>query len=354
MSENLNNCSVIEDIDLSLYKFGLIHKQNINNYLVTDRQKKFQKFKCYALTAILFVIIIWMFFHLKFYKNPNYPIFYYDLLKYFGGLPQYTYALCIFGLVMALRLVYLFNYSDQRLHKWLDIIKVLKGLESMDAIGLENADEYKLFIRRIKFYKFLIGISLKMTSIFSIILNISVTFLIFNTVQSLFFGILNAIFYWLWITYCFGVQLYSFLFYFMSCYYFKIRFKTLINKISRKSKLSVSKLTARIIREHNSICNDIEKYNEFWKSFNFTLTYTLIPINLIFLQQILFDDLILTQIITYILVLIPYMFSHVMLNLVSASVYINASKSHKFLFLFVFQFQTKFFSAINFKQRIKV
>jgi hypothetical protein len=53
MSDNLNDSSVIENIDLSLYKYGLIHKQNIDNYLVTDKEKKFQKFKCYASTAIL-------------------------------------------------------------------------------------------------------------------------------------------------------------------------------------------------------------------------------------------------------------------------------------------------------------
>jgi len=57
MTENLNNSSVIEDIDLRLYKYGLIHKQNINNFLVTDKQKKFQKFKSYAITVILFAII---------------------------------------------------------------------------------------------------------------------------------------------------------------------------------------------------------------------------------------------------------------------------------------------------------
>jgi hypothetical protein len=58
MTDNLNNCCVIENIDLPLYKYGLIHKQNINNYLVTDKHKKFQKFKSYALTAIFFVIVI--------------------------------------------------------------------------------------------------------------------------------------------------------------------------------------------------------------------------------------------------------------------------------------------------------
>jgi hypothetical protein len=43
MSENLNNSSVIEDIDLPLYKYGLIHNQYINNYLVTNKQKSFKR-----------------------------------------------------------------------------------------------------------------------------------------------------------------------------------------------------------------------------------------------------------------------------------------------------------------------
>jgi hypothetical protein len=58
MSENSKNSLVIEDIDLPLYKYGLIHKQNINNYLVTNRLKKFQQFKSYASTTILLLIII--------------------------------------------------------------------------------------------------------------------------------------------------------------------------------------------------------------------------------------------------------------------------------------------------------
>jgi hypothetical protein len=53
MLENFNSFSVIEDIDLPLYKYGLIHKQNIYDYLVTKKQKKFQQFKSYASTAFL-------------------------------------------------------------------------------------------------------------------------------------------------------------------------------------------------------------------------------------------------------------------------------------------------------------
>jgi hypothetical protein len=350
MSENLNNTSVIEDIDLPLYKYGLIHKQNINNYLVTNKQKKFQTIKSYASTAFLLLVIIRMLLQLRFYKNSNYPLFSYDVLNYVGGLTQFVIAMGLFGAVMTLRLLHLFNYSDESLYKWLDIIKVLKGLENKDSIGLKNEQIYESFVQRIKFLKFLIDITLKFAAFFIFFLFIGLTLLVSNTIQSLFFGILNAIFHGLWTNYALGVQLYSFLFYFMSCYYFEIRFKILNNNISRNSKLSVVKLTARIIREHNNICNDILKYDKFWKSFYFVLTYTIIPINLMLLQQLLLDDIILTAVLIYSMLVIIYSVSHIVVNLISASVNKNALKSHKFLF----KFQTKFLSSINVKQRIKV
>jgi hypothetical protein len=350
MSENLNNSSIIEDIDLPLYKYGLIYKQNIDNYLATNKQKILQQFKSYALTAILLIVSILLFIHLKFYKNPKDTIFYYDLFNYLGGLTEYTYAICLLGSLTSLRLIYLFNYSDESLYEWLDIIEVLKGLKSVDSIGLENREEYKLFIRRIKLFKFLVEISLKFFFYLSFFILITIAFLVFDTTQSIFYGILYAMFHWLWMNYSFGVQLYSFLFYFIICYYFRLRFKLLNNNISRNSKLSVAELTAKIIREHNNICNDILKYDKFWKRFYFVVTYTIIPINLMFLQQILFDDIILTAILLASMVVIIFIFCHIILNLISAAINTNASKSHKFLF----KFQIKFLSSINVRQRIKV
>jgi hypothetical protein len=350
MTDNSNNTCVIENIDSPLYKCGLIHKQNINNYLVTDKQKKFQKFKSYALTAIFFVFIIKMLLHFKFYKNPNYPLFYFDPLNYFGGLTQFVFATCLLGSVLCLRLIHLFNYSDESLYKWLDIIEVLKGLKSLDSIGLENNKQYELFIKRIKFFKFLIEISIKIISILVLFVLIGLTFLFCDTIQSLFFGILNAMFHSVWVNCALSVEFYSFLFYFIVCYYSTIRFKILNNKISRNSKLSFSKLTTRIIREHNNACNDILRYDKFWKKFYFTLTYTIIPINLMFLHLILFDDLILTAFLIASMIVIIFLFSHIVLNLISASVNKNALKSHNS----IFKFQTKFSSKINVKNKIKV
>ncbi len=66
--------------------------------------------------------------------------------------------------IPSLRLLYLFNYSDESLYKWLDIIKVLKGLENKDSIGLNNEEKYESFVQRIKFFKFVIEITLKFSS----------------------------------------------------------------------------------------------------------------------------------------------------------------------------------------------
>jgi hypothetical protein len=60
-----------------------------------------------------------------------------------GGLTQFVYATRLFGAVMTRRLLHLFNYSDESLYKWLDIIKVLKGLENKDSIGLKNEEIYE-------------------------------------------------------------------------------------------------------------------------------------------------------------------------------------------------------------------
>jgi hypothetical protein len=68
------------------------------------------------------------------------------------------------------------------------------------------------------------------------------------------------------------------------------------------------------------------------------------------LQQLLLDEIVFTAILIYSLAVTTYLFSHIILNLTSASVNKNASKSYKFLF----KFQTKFLSSMNIKQRIKV
>jgi hypothetical protein len=350
MSQNLNISSVIEDIDLPLYKYGLIHKQNINNYLVTNKQKKFKAFKSYTSTAIMFLISIRLLLQLRFYKNPNYPLFYYDVPNYFGGLTQFAYAIGFVGAVMTLRLIHLFNYSDESLYKWLVIIKVLKGLENKYLIGLKNEENYETFAQRIKLFKFLIEITLKFVALLVFFFYVGLAILVSDTIQGLFFRILNAIFHFLWLNYALGIHLYSILFFYMCCYYFEIRFKVLNNKISKNSKLSVDKLTTSIIREHNNICKDILEYNKFWKSFYLTLTYTIIPMNLMLLQQLLLDEITLTTVLIYSMAVTIYLIIFIVLNLISAEVNKNALESHKFLF----KFQTKFLSLINVKQRIKV
>ncbi len=88
------------------------------------------------------------------------------------------------------------------------LINVLKGLENKDSIGLKNEEIYESFVQRIKFFKFQIEIRIKFSAFLSFVLFIGLAFLVSNTIQSLFFGILNAIFDGLWTNYVLCVQLY--------------------------------------------------------------------------------------------------------------------------------------------------
>jgi hypothetical protein len=94
MDENLDKNNIIEDIDLPLYKYGLIHKQDVNNYFDSEKKKKVQKFKSISMICLALMNVIRFILCAKFFNN-EFPLFYYDLIKYYGGLNQYFYAIVI-------------------------------------------------------------------------------------------------------------------------------------------------------------------------------------------------------------------------------------------------------------------
>jgi hypothetical protein len=105
-----------------------------------------------------------------------------------------------------------------------------------------------------------------------------------------------------------------------------------------------------LIEEHNSICNDIKLHNKFWKYYSFAITYTLIPINLMTLQQVFFEDIIIPILILAIIFLVVFSSSQVMLNSITASINKEASISYKILI----RLNLDSNSYIKFKDRIKV
>jgi len=86
-------------------------------------------------------------------------------------------------------------------------------------------------------------------------------------------------------------------FFSLMCYYFHLK----INKFNKKldhllnygllSTFKISKLMKSFTFEHNQICIQISNYNQFWRKLYFKFIFTVIPMNLCFVYQLLFEEI---------------------------------------------------------------
>jgi hypothetical protein len=229
-----------------------------------------------------------------------------------------------------------FNHSNNNDYKWLKTIKVLNGSQSLDLLKIYNKNEIKEYVQKIKTLKFFLNLSVCSQLSFALFTTLAVLFLFFNYPDLIKFGLLTAFIYlinsYFWVT----VIAFSFFYYFIVCSYCKTIFKSFNNSIKQlfdgKGKAFLKyKTIDQLIKDHNSICLDIKLYNKFWQKYYFSLAYTLIPINLMGLQILLFED----QIIPIFCVTLSFIsvtiISHFMFNLMTASINSEASNSYKSL-----------------------
>jgi len=102
------------------------------------------------------------------------------------------------------------------------------------------------------------------------------------------FGILWSILWPVWTYTCGSLAFWSAAYYYIVCYYLKIRLNSIQNKLrdllskSRTSKIrSKCSTIKQILEEHNDLCRKIDNYNKFWRKY---LTITL----LIFISLVCF------------------------------------------------------------------
>jgi hypothetical protein len=355
MSDSIEEYSIIEDIDLPLYKYLFFYRFDIRNCFVSERQKFVQKLKSNILSVYLFICIIRYGINLKILKNKRIPAHYLDIIQYFGGIPEFIYLCTILALILTLAIVLIFNHSIDKEYEWLNIIRILKGLNSIDSLKFYDKNETKNYINRIKSVRIFI-ISLFCTWILlDILLCFAVIFLYFSSSGLIIYGILGSINFLLCVYLCLSVIAISFFYYFIVCYYCNKRFESFNNYIkqllNQKSKAFLKyKTFDQLIEDHNRICSEIKLYNKFWQKYYFSLTYTLIPINLLVLQLILFEDLMLPLLWPLITLFFGTFSSQMMFNLITASINSEASKSYKALV----QIYDQMNYTLNIKRKIKV
>jgi hypothetical protein len=320
---------------------------------VSDRQKFVQKIKSNIFSVILLSIVIrYVILLILFKKNRSY-IYYFDIVQYFGEFPEFYYLCAMFVSTLSFIIFYIFNHSNINDYEWLQIIKVLNGSQSLDSLKIYNKNEIQEFIQKIKSFKFFVYISAYSINIFDLLTALAVSYLFFNTSDLIRFGIFSAFIFFI-TGYCMSIVIiFCFLYYFIICFYCKTMFKSFnysVRKYFDGKAFLKYKTIDKLIKDHNSICLDIKLYNKFWQKYYFSLTYTLIPINLLMLQLILFEEQILPLLFALISFLLGTIGSHFIINLMSASINSEASK----LFEALLQMYRKTNSLLNTNRKIKV
>jgi hypothetical protein len=230
----------------------------------------------------------------------------------------------------------------------------LNGSQPLDSLKIYNKNEIQKYIQKIKTFKFFLNLCVYSILTFTFFTSLTVLFL-FNYSDLIRFGLFSAFIYLINCYFWLSIIGFSFLYYFIVCFYCKTIFKSFNNSIKLlfdgKGKAFLKyKTIDQLIENHNSICLDIKLYNKFWQKYYFSLTYTLIPVNLILLQLILFEEQILPLFFVCLLSFLVTIGSHLMFNLMTASVNREASKSYKSLL----EMYLKTNSLLNTKRKMKV
>jgi len=345
----LKNELIISDIDLALHVIGLIDRHQFNFSGRTFRFKNSYRF--YALLFWIFFNAIRYIFFLLVSEDGKVPISYLDSVQYIGGITQFHRLEILCGLISTFVILLHFTFSSDI--QWLEIIGILKGLQPMDGIKSLESSSVRQFVNKVRFMKNVIKIANLITILSLTLAIILVTLNSVDLTNILKYGILSILMLIILFSAASLVFTYSFLYYYIVCEYCKMKFNLLngLLKSVGSDKLFIEyKTITEILEQHNNIFNKISSYNKFWKIYYFTINYTLIPLDLLLLQQILFEESDIPIYFASIAVFIQCLGLHFILNSIIASVNKESSKSHKSLY----SFALKLISLLNIKHKIKV
>ena len=127
MAEIINEELVIKDIDLALYKYGLIDKTIDYNLNIEVKTNRFQKYKKYFFKIWPIFDAIRYIIYLISYKNGKLPKYYFDCVQYMGGISQFYYSCAILYSILAISIIIIFNKSNANHYQWLNIVYAIKG-----------------------------------------------------------------------------------------------------------------------------------------------------------------------------------------------------------------------------------
>jgi hypothetical protein len=341
----------INDIDLALFKYEIINEETIDDLLNNGGNKRNKSYKTYSLIALILFNIIRYITYTFVSINGKVPKSYLDLCQYAGGITQLYRLANLFCLILILAIIILFNYSHSM--QWIEIIGILEGNRVMERMRNSNFEYWDKFINRIKLMRIITKLAVYSSVFLYALMSIVLVIISHDLVQIFKYGIIGIL---LYISLGFPIifiLFYSFLYYYIVCYYCRMRFRIFNNFLEQKIKNKMFikyKVIDELFREHNGICNKIIFYNKFWKHYFFAINYILIPIYLLVLQQIIFEETNFPVFITSFSGFIVSVGTHLTINSLAASINKESSKLYKSLH----NFYLKLIPSLNTKRKIKV
>jgi hypothetical protein len=222
--------------------------------------------------------------------------------------------------------------------KWLQIIKVLKGVLSVEELRISDKNKViKLFLNTDKLYK---ALKLSYNCLMTIIFLITTAIILFkyDFYRAITIGLISLIIIWLYCNYTAGLIYYSLMYFLIVSYYCKLRMNSINEnlKILTENFMIPNKSIDNLLKDHNDICNTINDYNIFWKRIYEMTLYGIIPTSLISLHQVFFGDLLLLNRLGFIIQVTSCLSLLFVLNFMTASVHKEVSKSYRLInFLFL-------------------
>jgi hypothetical protein len=260
---------------------------------------------------------------MKLLKNGRIPDYCFDIVQHIGGIVIYVLIAVFLLALMTAGFNYRFNTGIESHMKWLQIIKVLKGVSSVEELRIPEKNKViKLFLYTDKLYKVLkLSFNCVMTIIFLMLTAIIV--FKYDFFRAISIGLISLIVFWLYCYYIAGIIYYSLMYFLIISYYCKLRMNSINEnlKILTEKFIVPNKSIDNLLKDHNEICKTINDYNIFWKRIYELTLYGIIPINLIFLHQVFFEDLLLINRLAFIISVIPYLSLLFVLNFMTALVH---------------------------------
>ena len=285
---------------ISLYKNGLICDSNIineNSSSLNLSARRTDIIRKYINVLIPILLIIYYSICLAtFIKSGELPMYYCDLTIYLSNnIQELFYFSIIVSQIMSIITFYSFNFSNKSDYYWIKIFNNLSKIKINYKIESSNDIRYKLskLIKLVSFSSKLIKITeISLYSTWFLLACIlSFDKLILH--QHYLYGLV-AISIWIILMKSIWQSYMSF----HLCYYIMVNYsKILIKHLNSKIDEEISKVFTihaniqRLVSNHNTICNEINKINKFWKNIYLAFIFTGNPIMLIFLNQLLFTKI---------------------------------------------------------------